>query len=768
MVNGMYNPIISAVLLVTAIWWVVLAVYTAAVDFSYFRESIPWITWQASNVAVGFLVGFLLIGVYIVFDRQRRSLRLEKSAVRGLVCTLGDVPINRPAPRRSKTVPVNVRVPRVPDDFLLNWFNRYDSTHPKHTALLRAVLQVLNFRPDLPATHFEGGHGGRTLLEHSILVAYMAELKAVAFSYTGLKSKNGTKVMGLSNPEYKFDANDPMSVIVAMAHDIGKIEAYRYENGNNLTGKVVGSDHIHDSTGAQMLARMDEIWDLPENDRQVLLMSVAHYHHPRMLPLDASYKAIDDRTHAVMELLIKADEAAGSIENGAEALEEGKEEEIEKAYSGDKKALLFETFMEMLHEEGRINKNSRHGGIGFKYDNKLYILDGRMRQALVQKIQWQDVLFGDKTSKLTRTLCETLIEKGMLYHKHDGADYGPTRSLFVVDVFKKKQNQLVFAAKWKHTLILKLGAPELHQLNALPDDKNTVAEIVRPAMGEHSARNKNAANAFEGYDDSTLSLSEQYEEAEEAMQAIDEDDRSPIPMETMDAEDFGDEVPAMAGQTDVAAVPKEPQRFLPRLKPEAAPRATHFAKTSLDLAWQVKSGKLPAKMSQTHAWIAAKDVEGAIGEDLWIILKTCNLPGVIFDDKENTLGLEKAHFGLPHAELVSSSPSAAKQPPKTPNEEWPMSTQQEFLKSPIEEALKVSVKMAAMLMQDGQVPSVKVPGDQKLFVLCSKLQTVLPLISWEQVANSIEATPVPGVTAQKTQSDILLGIDVENFTKGGQ
>ena len=118
----------------------------------------------------------------------------------------------------------------------------------------------------------KGGHGGRSLLEHSLLVAFQMQNLAMKWTYTGLRDRSGKRVsLKLRDDNYKFDPMDPIVLIVGLAHDIGKIEAYLYDD----TGEIVGSHHEHDLTGARMIARMPEMWDLPEADRQAMLLAYA-------------------------------------------------------------------------------------------------------------------------------------------------------------------------------------------------------------------------------------------------------------------------------------------------------------------------------------------------------------------------------------------------------------------------------------------------------------------------------------------------------------
>lgn len=100
-----------------------------------------------------------------------------------------------------------------------------------------------------------------------------------------------------------------MIPLLALAHDIGKLEAYVLEADGSVKTKEEGSaltpqddNRIsHDSLGARILARFPEYWDLPVRDRQTINLVIGHYHHPSQFPVDRNGLSLDDRMTALME-----------------------------------------------------------------------------------------------------------------------------------------------------------------------------------------------------------------------------------------------------------------------------------------------------------------------------------------------------------------------------------------------------------------------------------------------------------------------------------
>lgn len=353
----MPKSLLGAAATVVATWWAILT------TLSLLSGSSPTPLFEATRVvllvvAAAIISGALCVVLWIYIDRRERRLALVAQDMRGLVSSIGPVPMLQQPPPEAPSLP-RFQAPDVPDDFYVRWLAHFDRTHPKHTALMRRMMRVMQAHRLLPASPVAGGHGDRTLLQHSLLCGYLMHDLARDFKYDGARSKNTARlVLPLVDPNYKFNPGDPLCVIIGIAHDLGKIESYRYDE----TGNVVGIKEEHDLTGARMVARMEECWDLPAADRFAMMMALAHYHHPQELPLSPDRRAIDDRTIALMELLTIADVQASAIENTGHRMSLAelaqKFTTIPPEHKLDARE-LFNEFVEQINRKHLINSHER-------------------------------------------------------------------------------------------------------------------------------------------------------------------------------------------------------------------------------------------------------------------------------------------------------------------------------------------------------------------------------------------------------------------------
>lgn len=307
------NPLVRAVITVTAFWWLIL-VGVAFVDAPRMFTTPDGLAFIADFVrrgalywVAGFALTVLAVVAAAITNRVIRARSLQASRLRGVHCTLGPVPIARSClPMADLPDLANADQYEYGPD-ILAWLQTNREKHPRHVAALEAVIRVLASREWLPASHIPGGHGNRSLIDHSLRVGGMALKFAPTFEYAGLVSRYSTVPM--RDPGFRFDATDPMIPIVAVAHDIGKIATFLVEKG-----KVVGAQSNHDLAGARMLALLDEVSDLPPDDRNALMRAVAHYHHESAYPVAPDGRVERDRDVALMMLLIKSDNAAGKHE----------------------------------------------------------------------------------------------------------------------------------------------------------------------------------------------------------------------------------------------------------------------------------------------------------------------------------------------------------------------------------------------------------------------------------------------------------------------
>ena len=478
------NPIVLAIFRAAIFWWLLLALFDVE---NYGVEVIDpdEVLLRMTFLCVGILTGFFYIAFEVHAFRSAQRKGTEKGNRRGLFSSLGPPPLLKTAPAQAKDIPSKLPYPPdINDRFLDQWLAKYETTHPAHANLMKALLRVYAFDLSLPATHIEGGHGGRTLMTHSLLVCGLMLRLAETWGYSGLRGKSGRLVLPLRDPGYVFTPNDPMVGITALAHDIGKIECYL----KDAKGRVIDSKFEHDQVGGRMLGRMDEVWALPDADRSLLTSVVSFYHRPQDLPLANGGLACDDRTIAMMELLIRADATASRLENGQTEKEAAN---CDQEAPEQEKDSMWGAFCELMMQSGRINGPSASFRLGQKNSSEtgsalVYLHETSLRKALAKQMGIDEgPQLGDRSYMLTRSLLKVLQEHGVLYQHHNEATFSDSRALFKVEFHNKKGEPL---ATWPATIIIEPGLV-LPVLSNLPDF-TSFPTICRATFGAHSAKNK--------------------------------------------------------------------------------------------------------------------------------------------------------------------------------------------------------------------------------------------------------------------------------------
>lgn len=200
------------------------------------------------------------------------------------------------------------------------WWPALKSSSPDYARAIRAVAATMMAMPRLPASPYPGGHGGRSLFEHSLAVATQTLAEARTWVYEGQKDKRGNIRVPLTDPDtpHRFRGADaPLLLLTGLAHDIGKMTCYEPDAGQDPkapTGpllRVTEVKRMHDAEGARILRRIPEVMALPLADRAAIFTAIGYYHHPFALP-QAGW--LTDRIRSLTELLAKADIAVGVAE----------------------------------------------------------------------------------------------------------------------------------------------------------------------------------------------------------------------------------------------------------------------------------------------------------------------------------------------------------------------------------------------------------------------------------------------------------------------
>jgi len=504
----MKNPLLSSFVIVMAFWYGILAIFSRAplhvIHVYAFRGL--WI------VLIGLCWGVLAFVVWLAVVRGNKQHGLQSGdSRRGLSISLGEFPRGAPPPARSPC-----SEPFLPEQFSA-WFTGYQAAHPSHAKLMQAVIEVYQAHALLPASPVPGGHGGATLMQHSLNVLATILSMAPSWRYDGHKNKKGQNVFPLIDGTYRFDVTDPLIPIAGFAHDIGKITCYR-QRQDGLVDEIRPN---HDTEGGKLLVTLEEFWMLPKEDRDALNLALSFYHHINSLPLWA-----DDRTRALTELLITADIRTGTAEGEKNmaamyedidtlpAWEEGAElpapaitvrstspnrtadvdsaptpptDHFDPSGADENEGWAWDQFEALILEPGRINGNEKSIRVGFKHGEWVYVNDAVLRTALSTSLnapRLTEQPGRGQMSPVTRTLLGRLSRQGLLYQHHDGRDFSEKSALFKM-VMHGTGGKIV--QNWGFTMIFKSEAfPSIRQM---PDCKYQ-PRILGCAFGEHRAINK--------------------------------------------------------------------------------------------------------------------------------------------------------------------------------------------------------------------------------------------------------------------------------------
>ena len=431
------SPVVGAAFGLLSFYWITWFLFdllTGRIGLN--GEWVSRLSERGMAMLAGGLLGVGVVAYGIWLKRKLARMRLIGDDVRGVTCSIGSLPVMLHAPAQAKVVisADQLRLPKhnsIDPHWMQKWFDAYEEKYPAHAKMMRACEKVMNSKPNLPAACKNGerkgyaygydghNHGNHTLVEHAYTTGAVGVHLAASFEFEGvLKVNDRGEKEGISkkNPNYRFEPSDPMVGLLCYAHDLGKVETFGFSD----RGEVVAIESQHDLAGARMMARMDEFWELPEDDRMILVLAVGHYHKPSEMPLDRNGQLISDRCQALLEVVIDADIRAGLIENGQED-ELGKSREVpivEETYLVN----LWRAFIELMVEAGRINGSRDKYGIGQKnvVDKRplVIVYEKDVREELLRRMELRNSAKGkldkDGIAVLTKDLLRVLDEHGML------------------------------------------------------------------------------------------------------------------------------------------------------------------------------------------------------------------------------------------------------------------------------------------------------------------------------------------------------------------
>jgi hypothetical protein len=501
------NPIVKATFIVFGTIWIAMNLYTLFTDPVWFWENIPNMIHGAYITFVGCVMGVLITAGLILLERSLAQMKLQGGSFNGVLSSIGPVPILAPPARRAKAkecLPIE-------SERVKQWIEANKNTNPAYVNLFMAVWQTLSAHKTHPASHRKGGHGGRTLAQHCMAVADTALELAPGWTYDGVYIKRPGKspklIVAKRDASYVFDPLDPIIPVLALAHDLGKIEAYKLQaDGSVLTSESDSEqDHAgvkHDRLGARILARITEFWELSPMDTRTLSRVIAHYHHPSDFPVDKDGLSIDDRMTALMEFLILADKTTGQRESGISA-SAASEDTISETEAEE----IYAAFVACVTEKGRINGTGdreidKTFKIGQKHAGLIYLRDGPLLAAICRKLGVSIEAGSNRFILLNRVL-QILEDKGLLYSSHNGVHFKEYLPLFLVRFYHSESTSVI--ADWHQTIVIKptakhadlvalfnmpalvtvakVEAPYFSHLNNFPDPAKLI-ELVRNAFGD--------------------------------------------------------------------------------------------------------------------------------------------------------------------------------------------------------------------------------------------------------------------------------------------
>lgn len=469
------NPIVRDIVIVAAFWWCVLSVhlayqvydssYSLVENYEYYVSLFAGTAYHMKMWFAGAVVG-AIFGLWIILFKRTMALnRVSPSSYLGIHTTMGKVPfLAKAAPRAKskKVLPVTSKV-------ITAWLDTNRVKYPHHVAMFHAIWETLSAQPNHPASPYRGGHGGLRLWQHSQNVAEQALLRAKDWKYEGIfykERRQRSLIIPKRDQNYLFNANDPLIPLIAIAHDLGKLEVYIPQPDGSIKSLESGKGGIrHDARSAQMLSRIPEFWNIPPEDRWPLGRVVAQYHNTLEMRVDKTGACFDDRIGSLVQFLLDVDQATGMMESCAKEGSELviNEEDVIKIYTA---------FVEIVTEHGRINgtgdkQTDKRVKIGQKHDGIIYIREQLLRELILSKVGLSKEM-GPAKFKPTIALLQALEQKGLFYATVNGVDF---RDYLPLQTIAFHDEDGKFLATWRHVIAIRLhpGAYDLMALSRLPN-----------------------------------------------------------------------------------------------------------------------------------------------------------------------------------------------------------------------------------------------------------------------------------------------------------
>lgn len=463
----MRNPIIRAFLLVLGFWWVVGFIW-GAIHYNEVPEKFLFLG-HINNVVVIATMTFIGSAFLVWADRWIRKGGLGVVKKRGVISSIGLIP--------NLVIWDRASLGQGIDESKWPKTAEWVKTAPnEYREAFLAIMTTIMSKPDLPASPVSGGHGGFTLFAHTLNVVEHGLNKRDSWLFERRKSD---PLKGSALPVVLYDA----AVLTLAGHDIGKMKAFIVEDG-----KVVDWKKSHDKEGAQILATLEEMWQIPEDDRKAIIAAVAHEHHPQDLPTHTG-----SETQLLMEFLIDIDEWASREEEGKLAIIKGQESGSEAHPEGLGDEEMWSWFLQMIAKPNTINGRDERFRVGFKDANHLiYFNEIKVRTALATEF-FQDPLLaeskkGDGRAVITERLLKVLDAKGVLIKSWQDFHFGYKGALFKLESIDKKGKKL---GEWATAFIVDLKEHLPGNVRALDPAPNPPS-IVEPVFPQRRLKKESS------------------------------------------------------------------------------------------------------------------------------------------------------------------------------------------------------------------------------------------------------------------------------------
>ena len=341
---------------------------SAATEAVVARVDAVW-PWLVGGMGVGTLIVLMVVLVGRVVRRYRAKSRGE---FRGMDLTITSMPT--PDPVKFKPIKAQLAgdVPR------------------HHLPLIHQLLGYLQAHPD---AYCGDGHG-TTLLEHHL---------------------------GVMDQAFEYEGADPLLPLAAAAHDIGKTISHA-----KLDGEWVRFSP-HDKEGGRLLPKFPAWWELPDDERAILLLAVKYEHSPSKMP--STFPGLTDkglrRASTLLQQLREIDGLTTRTEK-SKVLE-----------SVDVEELAIDAFLRVIPLVPYQVKGLAKGvkAAGFRVGDRLYLSEPMIREASLTKLGQgvAEALGGGyrapgKTGQFTQILLKALHDRGWLVTEAEGVPEGSEAS----------------------------------------------------------------------------------------------------------------------------------------------------------------------------------------------------------------------------------------------------------------------------------------------------------------------------------------------------